>query len=47
LKRLGLWLTPKQIGFKTAAHVLDATRHSLVYCRSIDHVPTLNAMYVH
>lgn len=42
LKRLGLWLTGKDVGEKDADDVRDALRHNIYYAvNSLGHLPTI------
>lgn len=44
LRRMGLWSTGKEVGYKDANDVNSAQKHAIAYLRSIGHQPTLDAL---
>jgi len=46
LRRMGLWTTGSQIGFKDANDVNSAMKHVVAYLKGISHRPTLEALGV-
>lgn len=46
LRKSGLWLTGKDVGFKDANDANAATKHALAYMKNIRHVPSMEAYLV-